>query len=81
MNKKGITWSYIVAGALAIIVLVVMATVFTDNAGKNTGVFSDCGNKGGECISSKDCSDKDGFSLNEMSCKKEEICCVLEKDK
>ncbi len=80
MDKKGIVWPYLIAGALAIIVLVVMGTVFVDTTGKNTKPFTACENNGGECLESKACSDKSGFSLSQMSCKKDQVCCVIDKD-
>ena len=80
MNKRGIAWGYMVAGALAIIVLVVMAMVFTDNMTKSTPIFSDCVNKGGECLLSNDCSEKEGLPLGKLSCVGEKICCIIEKD-
>ena len=82
MRKKaqGLSLTTIVIAALAILVLVVLAVIFTGRIGKFTQEAESCQAKGGQCVSdTSDCLETEGNVIrSQYKCKEDTTCCIAQ---
>ncbi|MAE42767.1 hypothetical protein CMO93_03275 [Candidatus Woesearchaeota archaeon] len=73
-NKKsqGISFTVLVGAILALIVLIVLITIFYGKSSAYTKTVNDCESKGGKCVS----EDKCGIGKLYICPKEKEVCCL-----
>ena len=77
-KAQGLSLTTIVVAALAILVLVVLAVIFTGRIGKFTKEAESCNAKGGRCIAAADCGE-DSEIMEIYSCRDTEVKCCISK--
>lgn len=73
-KAQGLSLNTIIIAALVIMVLVILALVFTGQMGDFGKTSKSCVSKGGECRA--ECLETESASLLGGSCSDEQICCV-----
>ena len=79
-KAQDLSLTTIIVAALAILVLVVLAVIFTGRIGKFTKEAESCGAKGGRCVDASEC-DLAGNEVirDQYSCSNTELKCCLSK--
>ena len=75
-NKaQGMSVNVIIIAALALIVFVVLAVLFTGKTKNFSQTIESCSSKGGQCLSKEQCGDQPKIS-NVKDCTTNQVCCI-----
>jgi len=75
-KAQGLSLNTIIIAALVIMVLVILALVFTGQMGSFGSSSTNCQSKGGICTSEKDCPEGKMPAMFTAKCDEGEQCCI-----
>jgi len=80
-KAQGISMNTIIIAAIALLVLVILAVIFTGRMGDWSKKTRECKNNGGECLSKDECKQKEGQASTLIDCGSQQVCCIMAKPK
>ena len=77
---QGLSMNTIIIAALALLVLIIIALIFTGRVRLFRTGIEDCVNQGGQCVLKQYCKDSTDRNLKQMNCDTNYVCCVTSRN-